>query len=760
MWRLKIADGSDPLLDSVNDHIGRQHWEFDEEAGTPEERAQIDRVRQEFKEKRKDYMAQSADLLMRMQLRKENEEFLIPQGLKVKENEEITEEAVKITLKRGINYFCSLQAHDGHWPAENAGPFSFLPPLIIALHITGAINTVLTPQHQIEIKRYIYLYQNEDGGWAVDTQAEQSSMFTTVLNYISLRLLGEGPDDGENNAMSRARQWILDHGGAIGILSWGKAFLAVLGLYEWDGCNPMGPEFWLLPKIPGLILCLTRTVYLPMSYLYGRRFVAPITQLILSLRTELFKQPYHEINWNKAKNTFAKEDVMYPHPLIQDILWGFLYHIGEPIMKCWPFSKLREKAMKKAMELIHYEDINSRYLCAGCTEKSPSLLACWVEDPNSEAYKKHLARIPDYLWLAEDGMKMQSIGSQWWDAAFTIQAIFASGLAHEYGPTLKKAHDFVKASQVRDNPSGNFKKMYRHISKGSWTFATQDHGWQVADCTAEGVLCALLLSTMPPEIVGEKMEAERLYDAVNILLSLQSKNGGFTAWEPNLAYRWLEKFNPMEFAQDVLIEREYMEVTSCVIHGLTLFNKFYPKHRTKEVENSIANALRYVEQTQNPDGSWTGIFLFRYTYGTWLGVHALVACGKNYNNSVAVRKGCDFLLSKQLPDGGWAEKYVPQTCTEYVNLEGNRSNLVQTSCALLSLIKAGYGEVDPTPIEKGIKLLINSQMEDGDFPQQEFNGLIIGITLNYALFRNIYPIWALGEYRQLQAKKSNFSKKD
>lgn len=35
------------------------------------------------------------------------------------------------------------------------------------------------------------------------------------------------------------------------------------------------------------------------------------------------------------------------------------------------------------------------------------MLACWVEDPNGDCFKKHLARIPDYLWVAEDGMKMQ-----------------------------------------------------------------------------------------------------------------------------------------------------------------------------------------------------------------------------------------------------------------------------------------------------------------------------------------------------------------
>lgn len=36
-----------------------------------------------------------------------------------------------------------------------------------------------------------------------------------------------------------------------------------------------------------------------------------------------------------------------------------------------------------------------------------NMLCCWVEDPNSEAFKLHIPRIYDYLWIAEDGMKMQ-----------------------------------------------------------------------------------------------------------------------------------------------------------------------------------------------------------------------------------------------------------------------------------------------------------------------------------------------------------------
>jgi cycloartenol synthase len=33
----------------------------------------------------------------------------------------------------------------------------------------------------------------------------------------------------------------------VSITSWGKFWLAVLGVYSWDGMNPLTPEMWLLP---------------------------------------------------------------------------------------------------------------------------------------------------------------------------------------------------------------------------------------------------------------------------------------------------------------------------------------------------------------------------------------------------------------------------------------------------------------------------------------------------------------------------------
>ncbi|KAK9099147.1 hypothetical protein Syun_026192 [Stephania yunnanensis] len=53
------------------------------------------------------------------------------------------------------------------------------------------------------------------------------------------------------------------------------------------------------------------------------------------------------------------------------------------------------------------------------------------EDPNSEAFKLHLPRVEDYLWMAEDGMKMQgSNRSQPWDVAFSVQAILSTNSSY------------------------------------------------------------------------------------------------------------------------------------------------------------------------------------------------------------------------------------------------------------------------------------------------------------------------------------------
>lgn len=85
-------------------------------------------------------------------------------------------------------------------------------------------------------------------------------MFGTTLNYVTLRLLGV---DAEHPVMIKARgkihklgwfpnfsaelRLIVSIGGATGIPAWGKFWLSVLNVYEWEGNNPIPPELWYVP---------------------------------------------------------------------------------------------------------------------------------------------------------------------------------------------------------------------------------------------------------------------------------------------------------------------------------------------------------------------------------------------------------------------------------------------------------------------------------------------------------------------------------
>ncbi|CAG9466832.1 unnamed protein product [Pedinophyceae sp. YPF-701] len=747
------APGQAPL-ETVCDFAGRQIWHYDESVGTDADREAVEEKRRHFVAN-KQSQKHSGDELLRLQMARRG--LLKHQGVDhsdVRPGAAPTDAQVRRSILAGGRFHEGLQQDDGHWPADYGGPMFLMPGLVIAVYVTGTMDEVLTPQHKAEMIRYLRNHQNErDGGWGLHIEGH-STMFGTALNYVALRLLGV---PAMELRMVRAREWILAHGGATHITSWGKFWLSVLGCYDWMGQNPLPPEMWLLPYSkwtgigyfhPGRFWCHCRMVYLPMCYIYAKRATGPLTDVVLSLRKELFVEPYERVDWNAARNKCAAEDLYYPHPAVQDALWWALYKCENVLPGTW----LRERAMREVMKHVHYEDRNTRYIDIGPVNKVINMLCCYFEGgPDCEAFRKHLPRLHDYLWVAEDGMKMQGYnGVQLWDTAFSVQAYAAAGadLLPHFHACLRKANAYIERAQVMKEAEGDLDEYYRHRSRGAWPFSTSDHGWPISDCSSEGLKASLMLMNLPESAVGRHISEERLRLCGDVILSYQNQGKGWASYENTRSFEFLELLNPAETFGDIIVDYSYVECSSACMTALSMLAARFPDYRPRDVKSALKQGRDFICREQREDGSWYGSWAVCFTYASWFGCKALAAVGDTLEGSAVLRKACEFLVSKQRENGGWGESYLSCQDKVYTHLPDGASHVVNTSWAMLALLAAGYHEKDRAVLDRAAAYLLKAQDADGGWPQQQISGVFNrNAMISYSTYRYYFPIWALGEYR-------------
>jgi len=641
----------------------------------------------------------------------------------------------KKSFEKGASFYLGLQEPDGHWAGDYGGPHFLLPGLVVTAYVT---KTPLPDAHQTLIKRYMLNHQNADGGWGLHIE-DHSTMFGTAMQYVALRLLGS---DKNSEEMKRARAWILKEGGAVSTPSWGKFYLSVLGAFEWDGCNTLVPELWLLPEDlaihPGNYWCHTRMVYMPMSYCYGKKVKGEITDLVKELRTELYTEPYENIDWKKHRfNVHETDSYTKPSGLLK-VLYGVL-NVYEKIHS----KALRKKALDFVWDYIEAEDDHTNYINIGPVNQVLNSIAVWHEKgSDSVAFKKHVNRWFDYLWVAEDGMKMNGYnGSQLWDTAFASQALLEGDAEKLFPGQMQKAYGFIDDSQIREEVRFH-KKFFRHDSLGGWPFSTADHGWPITDCTAEGISSAIAFHEKG--LGNNSISFDRLSQAIDLVLSFQNPNGGWASYELQRAGKWIEFMNPAEVFANIMADYPYTECSSACIRSLCEFRHHYPDYRRAEIDEAIRKGIQFIKQMQLADGSWLGSWAVCFTYGTWFGLTALSAIGEK--NSSEAKRGCAFLVSKQNADGSWGESF--ESCVKKEYIQHKEGQVVNTAWALLGLMACEYDNKDA--IDRGIRFLVSKQTENGDWDQQGISGVFnFNCMITYTSYRNVFPLWALARYGKL-----------
>ena len=627
-----------------------------------------------------------------------------------------------------LRHLRETQAPDGSWHGDYGGPVFLLPTLIAATHI---IDRPFDRETEQDFIRFFKHYQNADGGWPLHIHG-QSYVYTTALSYVAQRLMGLPADDPE---LQRGRMWLLDRGGAVNVAPWGKFLFALLNLYDYDGVLPVPPELWLLPRAfpahPARFWCHSRMVYLPMSYLYGMRAQASLTPVVSSLRSEIFCEPYDSLDFGAAQARCAPCDVYVPLSRIFRVL-NVLLNGYEAVAS----KKLRDRANAFVLDQVRQEDENTNNICIGPINKVLNML-CWhFAEPGGERVTAHRQQLPEYLWKGANGTHMQGYNSsQLWDTAFAAQAIFASGRLKEARDTVERAHGYIDRNQVREDTPDR-ERYFRDPSKGGWPFSDRKHGWPISDCTAEGLKCALALKPY----VDAPLLNDRIDDAVELILGWQNKDGGWPTYERARTAPWMEALNPSFIFGDIIVDHSYVECTSACLQALIQYQEEGVDHaNANRIEKAIARGRQFLLNRQRADGSWMGAWGICFTYGTWFAVSGLRAAGLAAD-SVPIRRAAAFLISHQLPDGGWGETI--ESCRSGKYASCSTGQVVMTSWAVLSLLQSEMA--DSETVHAGLRFLQDRQEADGGWPDETIAGVFNKTcAITYDNYRKIFGLWAL-----------------
>ena len=168
-------------------------------------------------------------------------------------------------------------------------------------------------------------------------------------------------------------------------------------------------------------------------------------------------------------------------------------------------------------------------------------------------------------------------------------------------------------------------------------------------------------------------------------------------------------------------------------------------------EPAVSRAIEYLRATQEPDGSWFGRWGVNYIYGTWQAIEGLRAVGVSRGDPL-VAQGVKWLKSKQQANGAWGES--PASYAD-PSLKGvGEPTASQTAWAVAGLVAAG--EYSSPSARRGVQWMLTTQRPDGDWNEAAFTGTGFPkvFYLRYHYYRISFPLIAIARWHSSLAAEN------
>jgi squalene-hopene/tetraprenyl-beta-curcumene cyclase len=646
-------------------------------------------------------------------------------------------------IARATDWLDQSQNEDGFWVGPLQSSYSMEAQWLLAMHFMGIDH----PRRQ-DIVATLLAAQREDGAWESFYDAPQGDINSTVECYAALRSVGMPADD---ERLVRAREWIFAHGGLSTVRVFTRYWLALIGEWPWNQTPNLPPELiwnprWFIFSIYNFA-SWARATMVPLAVLSAHRAVRPLPAD--RRLDELFPEGRDRMDYKLPRRgrIFSWRRVF----LVTDRL----LHIYQSIR----LNPLRRTAIATCLEwVLRHQDSDGAW--GGI--QPPwiySLMALHVEGyaQDHPVMARGLTALDEH-WSYERGgtLHIQASESSVWDTLLTLLGMLES--ERTFTPSMQRALDWILENQVFYK--GDWAQKVRNVEGGGWAFERANLHYPDVDDTA---VALLVLSRLPQHVREQPRVQEAIRSAVAWMLAMQSKNGGWAAFDRDNDRMIITKIPFCDFGE--ALDPPSADVTAHVLEALAALG--YDRSDAR-----VERGYQFLLAEQETDGSWFGRWGVNHIYGTAAVLPALEALGEDMS-APHMRRAADWVVAHQNDDGGWGE-----TCASYMDdkLRGcGPSTASQTAWGLMALLAAGDRRYDAV-IRQGLAWLIATQTQDGTWDEPYYTGtgfpgygfgtrmdfrdqrtrnriaqgteLQRGFMINYNMYRHYFPLIAMGRARR------------
>ena len=610
-------------------------------------------------------------------------------------------------IEAAQRYLLEIQHPDGHWCGELEGDTILESEYIMAMYFIGRFDE---PKVR-KAGNYIREKQLDDGGWAI-YPGGPPEVSSSVKAYFTLKLLGDSPDAPH---MQKARRAVLDLGGIEACNSFTKIYLAIFGQWSWKQCPAVPAELILFPRWFYInvyeMSSWSRAILIPLSIIRARKPHCAVPQ----------EAGISELRSGRA----APPD---------RALWSRLFHGLDAGLKLWekmPLQPSREFAIKRAeqwtLERLRDSDgLGAIFPPIVNTIYALRALGYEFDHPTVAGQVRELER----LEIEEgDTLRVQPCFSPVWDTAIALNAMIESGMPRD-DPALVRSARWLLSK--RGNDQGDWRIKNGGVRKAGWFFEYANPFYPDCDTTSQ-VITALAKVDFP-EAEESGQCGRSVFEAHEWHLSMQNRDGGWAAFDRGCDK---EILTHVPFADhNAMLDPSTSDLTARGLEAMAClgFHADYGPAR---------KAIEFLRREQETDGSWFGRWGCNYIYGTWLALWGLRSIGENLDTPWA-RQAADWLRGVQNEDGGWGE--LPASYDD-PSLKGKGpSTASQTAWAVLGLLAAG--DRNSSSLRRGVDYLLSRQLSDGSWYEEHWTGTGFPSVfyLRYHMYPIYFPLLALGEY--------------